>query len=68
MKTVKELLTEISTITRNIETNYPAIYEHLDEIPSTIPSEKNPEINTKELEDYLESLNQIIKKYKEEHQ
>ncbi|TYB78725.1 hypothetical protein [Bizionia myxarmorum] len=68
MKTVKELLTEISTVTRNIETNYPEVYEHLDEIPSTIPSEKNPEISTKELEDYLESLIAIITKYKEEHQ
>lgn len=66
MKKVKDLLTEISKVTRDIETNYPSIYEHLDEIPMTIPDQQNPDINAKELEDYLESLKEIIKKYKEE--
>ncbi|EGV43122.1 hypothetical protein BZARG_1018 [Bizionia argentinensis JUB59] len=66
MKKVKDLLTEISTVTRDIETNYPAIYDHLDEIPMTIPDQENPNINAKELENYLDSLKEIIKKYKEE--
>lgn len=67
MKTVTELLTEISNVTRDIETNYPEVYEYLDEMPMTIPDQKNPDISNKELENYLESLNNIIKKYKEEH-
>ncbi len=67
MKTATELLTEISKVTRQIETNYPEVYEHLDEMPMTIPDQNNPNISTKELEDYLESLNDIIEKYKEEH-
>lgn len=67
MKKAKDLLTEISQVTRDIETNYPAIYEHLDENPMTIPNQEHPDINVKELEDYLESLKDLIKKYKEEH-
>ncbi|MBP93792.1 hypothetical protein SAMN04487989_101653 [Bizionia echini] len=67
MKNAKDLLTEISTVTRDIETNYPEVYEHLDEIPMTIPDQQNPDIDVKDLENYLESLKDIIKKYKEEH-
>jgi len=43
------------------------VYEHLDEIPMTIPDQQNPDIDVKDLENYLESLKDIIKKYKEEH-
>jgi len=67
MKKAKDLLTEIATVTRNIETNYPEVYEHLDEMPMTIPDQQNPDIDVKDLENYLESLKDIIKKYKEEH-
>ena len=54
MKNAKDLLTEISTVTRDIETNYPEVYEHLDEIPMTIPDQQNPDIDVKDLENYLE--------------
>lgn len=67
MKTVKDLLTKIATLTRDIETNYPEVYEHLDENPTTIPNQENPEVDAKELENYLESLNDLIEKYKKEH-
>ncbi|MGY0391235.1 hypothetical protein ACW5R3_01590 [Bizionia sp. KMM 8389] len=67
MKTATELLTEISTVTREIESKYPEVYEHLDEIPMTIPDQANPDISTEELSNYLESLQNIIKKYKKEH-
>lgn len=62
MKTVTQLLTEISTLTRDIETNYPEVYEFLDENPMTIPSMENPKIEAKELEEYLESLKELVKK------
>ncbi|WP_048331249.1 hypothetical protein [Bizionia psychrotolerans] len=67
MKKAKDVLTEISTLTSDIETNYPEVFEHLDEMPMTIPSQQNPDIDVKDLENYLESLKDIIKKYKEEH-
>ncbi|WP_055436187.1 hypothetical protein [Lacinutrix algicola] len=60
----RNLLTKISTLTREIETKYPEVYEHLDEIPQTIPDVENPEVEKKELENYLNSLETIIEKAK----
>ncbi|WP_250433587.1 hypothetical protein [Hanstruepera flava] len=67
MKNVQELLTEITQVTRDIETNYPEVYQYLDENPVTIPNMEHPKVDASELEDYLESLKDLIKKYKEEH-
>ena len=64
MKSAQELLTEISTLTRKIETEHPEVYKHLDEMPVTLPSTKNPNVDTKSLENYLQSLKDLIKKYK----
>lgn len=61
MKTVTELLVEISDLTRDIETNYPELYQHLDENPMTIPNLEHPKIEAEELENYLESLKGLIK-------
>lgn len=60
----RNLLTKISTLTIEIETKYPEVYEHLDEIPQTIPDVENPEVEKKELENYLNSLETIIEKAK----
>ncbi|WP_055447297.1 hypothetical protein [Lacinutrix mariniflava] len=60
----RELLTKISTITREIETKFPEVYEHLDEIPQTIPSKENPEVEKQDLENYLDSLQTILDKAK----
>ncbi|HSQ46683.1 MAG TPA: hypothetical protein VLM44_07155 [Lutibacter sp.] len=59
------LLTEISQLTKTIETNYPEIYQFLDESPVTIPSESNPSIDKKILQDYLDSLKQLLKHHLE---
>jgi hypothetical protein len=67
MKTVGELLKEISDITRDIETNYPDVYKYLDENPITIPNLKHPKVDTNQLQVYLESLNDLLNKYKKNH-
>lgn len=67
MKTAEELLKEISDITRDIETNYPDVYKYLDENPITIPNLEHPKINTNKLQDYLESLKDLLKKHKQNH-
>ena len=67
MKTVEELLTKISDITRDIETNYPDVYKYLDEDPITIPNLEHPKIDSKELQDYLVSLTDLLTKYKKDH-
>ena len=64
MKTVEILLKEISEIATEIETNYPELYKYLDENPITMPNMAHPKIDTKELEIYLETLNDLLDKHK----
>ncbi|WP_066223041.1 hypothetical protein [Formosa haliotis] len=66
MKTQAQLLKEISEVVWTMESDYPEVYQYLDENPITIPNFENPKISTKELENYLETLHNIINKYKEE--
>lgn len=65
MKTIKNILQEITQLTFNIETNYPELYRSLDENPMTIPSSNHPVITKEIMEGYLESLKQILKSYLE---
>lgn len=65
MNILQALLAEISQLTKTIETNYPELYQFLDENPMTIPSEKNPSIDKKILLEYLESLKQLLKHHLE---
>lgn len=67
MKNLQELLKEITELTFKIEKNYPELYQFLDENPQTIPSKDHPEINKKELQDYLESLKQLLSHHLETH-
>ncbi|PWI29802.1 hypothetical protein DI383_08585 [Flavobacteriaceae bacterium LYZ1037] len=62
MKTVKELLTEISESLLYIKKKYPVSYKYLDENPITIPNMEHPNISTEELEKYLAILKDLIAK------
>lgn len=68
MKTEKELNQAILEITLKIQNQYPELNKYLSELPATIPDANNPEINTKVLHDYYESLENILKKYLESQQ
>ncbi|MGK0412741.1 MAG: hypothetical protein ACJA1B_000941 [Polaribacter sp.] len=65
MKTFQNKITQILKITSTIETNYPELYAVLDETPLTIPTSENPNMTVDLMEEYLDSLTQILKKYKE---
>ncbi|WP_372793973.1 hypothetical protein [Lutibacter sp.] len=67
MNNLQSILNEISQLIKTIETNYPELYQFLDENPTTIPSEKNPTIDKKVLQEYLESLKQLLKHHIETH-
>ena len=67
MKDVHKLMTEITQLTSNIETNYPEIYQYLDENPITIAAKGKPEIDTKLLSEYLDCLKGILKTHIETH-
>jgi len=64
MKTTQKILTEIATLTRKIETDYPELYKYLDESPMTIPGQKNPNVDSKALENYLQTLKDMLNRYK----
>jgi hypothetical protein len=63
MKTEKELNTLIIRATMQILEKYPELSELLNEMPVTIPKENHPEITVRILEEYLQSLESILKGY-----
>ncbi|SKB26327.1 hypothetical protein [Maribacter arcticus] len=67
MKDLRRVVVEIEKLTTNIETNYPELYRSLDENPLTIPTKQNPHIDKEVMQDYLESLKQLLKHHLETH-
>ncbi len=67
MNTPKKLISEITEITTNIETNYPELYKFIEEQPITIPVSNHPETDEKTLQDYLDSLKQLLNHHLETH-
>jgi len=63
METEKELNALILAKTNEILEKYPELSEFLNEMPITIPIENKPEINVKNLKDYYDSLDNILKDY-----
>ena len=66
---IRDILTEISNVTRDIEENYPELQKYLDETRSTLPQGNNESavLNENELKNYLDGLKEMISKYKNEH-
>ncbi len=64
MKTEKMLNDDILKITMDIQNQYPELLKYLEEMPVTIPTEKNPAITAANLQSYYESLQSILTKYK----
>lgn len=67
MKELNVLLTKITQLTNNIETNYPELYQFLDENPMTIPVSNHPHIDKTIMQEYLESLKQLLEHHIETH-
>jgi quercetin dioxygenase-like cupin family protein len=67
MKTEKELNEKIIALTMQIRERYPELSKFLNEMPITIPNESSPEINIKILEEYNESVSNMLKKYELPH-
>ncbi|WP_218841395.1 hypothetical protein [Winogradskyella costae] len=68
MEESQKILTKISIVTRDIEENYPELQKYLSETRSTLPNGSNEKVNldTSDLENYLNELKEIRDKYKEE--
>jgi hypothetical protein len=67
MKNLHHLLLEITTLTTKIETNYPELYRSLDENPMTLANSSHPHVDQEAMEEYLESLKQLLRHHVETH-
>ena len=67
MKREEELNKKIVKITMTIRNEFPELMKFIGEMPETIPDKKNPEINIKILEDYYDSLEDLLRKYAPNH-
>ena len=67
MKDLHHILNEITQLTLNIQTNYPELYRSLDENPMTLPVTNHPHIDKKVMQEYLESLKQLLEHHLETH-
>lgn len=63
----KDLNSKILKITMTIKNNYPELAGFIEEMPDTIPDDRDPEITLKNLSAYYESLNLMLSKYKEDY-
>lgn len=66
MTTSQELLTKISQKTIEIKEHYPELQKYLDETRITLPHGDNStaKVDTESLQNYLNSLNEMVDKYK----
>ncbi|WP_396602028.1 hypothetical protein [Algibacter sp. R77976] len=67
MSQLHNIENQIVKLTSLIETKYPELYQFLEETPVTMPAVNHPDINTKIMKDYLESLKQLLKHHIETH-
>lgn len=68
METEEDINAKIIKITMVIQENYPELSKYLNEMPITIPIEKHPEINIKNLQKYYDTLLTLFRNYVAEHQ
>lgn len=68
MKTEAEWNAEILRITLKIQHQYPELSKYITEMPITMPDAQHPEINIKNLSDYCESLEALLKNYGVNHE
>lgn len=67
MKTEAELNKNIVKMTMTIRNEFPELMKFLSEMPVTIPNSVSPEINVKILQDYYDSLEDLLRKYAPNH-
>ena len=56
------LSNKILAITLKIHSEYPELSKYLNEMPVTISTDKNPQVNLMALEEYYNSLKNLLKK------
>ncbi len=67
MKTISELNHDILQINMTIKEKYPELSKYLLEMHDTIPDEIHPKISIETLQNYYNSLEDLLKKYTSNH-
>lgn len=68
MKTIDELETDIGNITQQIYTEYPELAKFIGEIPNNSGGKNSDQIGIKKLQDYYNSLAEIVSEYAKTHE
>ncbi len=63
MKNENDLNQDILKITMKIQDEYPELSKYITEMPETIPNNDSPKITGNSLEEYYNSLDNLLKKY-----
>ena len=64
---MQALIQQIADITRLIETDYPELYQFLDENPITLPRAKHPKVDDEAMQEYLRSLKLLLENHRRSH-
>lgn len=67
MKTEKKINNAILKITMKIREQFPELSKYILEMPVTIPNIENPEMNSKVLQDYYDTLKVLLQDYTVNH-
>ena len=72
MKKLNNVMIDISSLLLDIETNYPELYQFLDETPISIPSKTNTNLSEVvmtevAMTEYLEDLKELLRHHLESH-
>lgn len=62
-KAISEINNEILEISTRILSNYPELHPYLNEMPVSIPDERNPELTLQQLTAYRDSISILLEKY-----
>jgi len=68
MKKLKQLMTEITQISSEMESNYPELHKNLSETPIPVGECAGNEICTSDLENYLNTLKEQLLNYVKTHE
>jgi len=66
-KVEAELNSQILEVTMTIRKEFPELSHFIEEMPQTVPDMKQPRVTLSNLTNYLESLLEMLKKYREDH-
>ena len=67
MESQNDLNENIRVTTLKIQEEYPELIKYMNEIPRSFLSSSEKGVNNKELKGYLDSLNNLLETYAEEH-